>query len=139
MFALDILILTTTFALFKEFNALTFDEEYAEISGMPVAILNIILFCMIALTVVILIRVVGIILVIALLTIPPAISIQFSPNLKRMMVTSVIFGIVFTISGLLLSGAFNITSGATIIFVCCSAYLLSLLIKPLSGFYRGKK
>lgn len=139
MSILDILILTTIIALFKDFNAITFDEEYAEVSGMPVAILNIVLFCLIALTVVILIRVVGIILVIALLTIPPAISIQFSPNLKRMMVTSVILGMVFTISGLLLSGAYDVTSGATIIFVCCSAYLLSLLIKPLMGFYRGLK
>jgi len=131
MAILDIVIIITGNLAVQRLQALTFDEEYAQVSGLPVAFLNILLLCLIALTVVILIRVVGIILVIALLTIPAAITIQFSHNLRKMMIYSVALGIVFTTSGLILSEVYNITSGATIIFVSCSAYVISLLAKWL--------
>lgn len=131
MGTLDIVIIVTVTLLYKELQALTFDEEYAIVSGLPVAFLNILLLCLIALTVVILIRVVGIILVIALLTIPAAITIQFSHNLKKMMVYSVILGIFFTTTGLILSEIYDITSGATIIIVSCAAYVISLLARWL--------
>jgi zinc transport system permease protein len=134
---LDIVIIVTVVALFKEFRALAFDEEYARISGLPVVFLNILLLCLIALTIVILIRVVGIILVIALLTIPAAITIQFSHNLKKMMIYSIILGVIFTTVGLMLSEAYNITSGATIIFVCCLGYVISLGAKWLRGRIRA--
>jgi zinc transport system permease protein len=131
MAVLDIVIFAAVALLFKEFQALTFDEEYAEISGLPVAFLNSLLLCLIAMTVVILIRIVGIILIIALLTIPAAITIQFSHNLKKMMIYSVLLGIIFTTSGLILSETYNITSGATIIFIACASYVISLLIRWL--------
>ncbi|NLI16426.1 MAG: metal ABC transporter permease [candidate division Zixibacteria bacterium] len=131
MAVLDIVIFAAVALLFKEFQALTFDEEYAEISGLPVAFLNSLLLCLIAMTVVILIRIVGIILIIALLTIPAAITIQFSHNLKKMMIYSVLLGIIFTTSGLILSETYNITSGATIIFIACASYAISLLIRWL--------
>jgi zinc transport system permease protein len=139
MAILDFVIIVTVFALFKEFRALTFDEEYAEISGLPVTFLNILLLCLIALTVVLLIRVVGIILVIALLTIPAAISIQFSNNLKKLMFSSVILGVIFTTVGILLSTMYNITSGATIIFVACTFYILSLAGKYARDRYARVK
>jgi zinc transport system permease protein len=139
MAILDFVIIVTVFALFKEFRALTFDEEYAEISGLPVTLLNILLLCLIALTVVLLIRVVGIILVIALLTIPAAISIQFSNNLKKLMFSSVILGVIFTSVGILLSTMYNVTSGATIIFVACTFYILSLAGKYARDRYARVK
>lgn len=128
---MDLVILLITFAFFKEFKALTFDEEHATISGLPVIALNIFLFCLIALTVVVLIRAVGIILVIALLAIPPAIMVQFQLSLERTMLYSIILGAIFATVGLLLSAVFNITSGATIIMLACLGYLISLSIKQL--------
>ncbi len=127
---MDLLILAFTFLMFKELKALTFDEEHATISGLPVVFLNILLFCLIALTVVVLIRAVGIILVISLLTIPAAIVVQFNQTLERTMLYSVILSAVFTTAGLITSAVFNVTSGATIIILASIGYLISLLIKP---------
>jgi len=131
MAVLNILIISVTILLFKELKAFTFDEEYSAISGVPVTVLNIILFCMIALTVVILIRAVGIILVIALLAIPPATIVQFRFSLKKTMIFSMIIGAAFITFGLLISAAYDLTSGATIIIVACAGYVVSLLIRPL--------
>lgn len=139
MGVLDILIIFVVIALFKEFKALAFDEEYAVISGLPVGLLNLLLLCLIALTVVILIRVVGVILVIALLTIPAAIAIQFVYDLRKMMVLSILLGMIFTTVGLVLSEAYNITSGATIIFVACASYVISLALKYARNKFAGMK
>jgi len=128
---LDVVIVLIVFALFKEFKALTFDEEYAAVSGLPVVVLNIILFCLIALTVVVMIRAVGIILVIALLTIPAAIMVQFRLSLERTMAYAILLGMIFTTLGLVISAVFNITSGATIIMLACLGYIISWGIKPL--------
>ena len=128
---LDVLIIAVTILLFKELKAFTFDEEYSAVSGIPTAVLNIVLFCLIALTVVILIRAVGIILVIALLAIPPAAVVQFNLSLEKTMIFSMVLGAVFITTGLLLSAAFDFTSGATIIIVACVGYLVSLLIRLL--------
>lgn len=128
---MDVVILAFTFFMFKELKALTFDEEHATISGLPVIFLNILLFCLIALTVVVMIRAVGIILVISLLTIPAAIIVQFHQTLERTMLYSVILGAIFTAAGLVISAIFNITSGATIIILASIGYLISLLLKPV--------
>lgn len=127
---MDLVILLITLALFKEFKALTFDEEHAIISGLPVIFLNILLFCLIALTVVVMIRAVGIILVISLLTIPAAIVVQFHQTLERTMLYSIILGAIFTTAGLIISAVFNITSGATIIILASLGYLISFVLKP---------
>ncbi len=76
-------------------------------------------------------RVVGLIMTIALLTIPAAISGQFVQNMKQMMGLASILGMVFTTMGLWLSYFLNLTSGATIILVAGAAYLLSLVVQPL--------
>ncbi len=128
MAVLNIIIVLTVVILYKAFLAITFDEEYAETKGLPVLLLYIILLCLIALTVVVLIRIVGIILVMALLTIPAAISKQFVSKISKMMVLSVILGMVFTCSGLVISYYLDLASGATIIIVSSIAYFLSTLI-----------
>jgi zinc transport system permease protein len=85
----------------------------------------------IALTVVMVMKVVGLILVIALLTIPAAISGQFVKDLKQMMLLSSILGMFFTTLGLGISYFLNLTSGATIILVAGCAYLFSLSLKNM--------
>ncbi len=96
---LDAIIVATVIALYKEFLALAFDEEFGKVVGVPVDALYLLLLCMIALTVVVLIRVVGIILVIALLTIPAALAKQLTHNLKKMMLLAILFGVIFTFGG----------------------------------------
>ena len=117
MLILDAVIIIIALLLYKEFLLLSFDEEFSTIAGVPTERLYLLLLCMIALTVVVLIRVVGIILVIALLTIPAALARQFTHSLKKMMLLSILAGAVFTFSGLWLSYLLDLASGATIILV----------------------
>ena len=83
MLVLDAIIILVVYSFYKEFLALCFDEEFATVRGVHAERLYLVLLCLIALTIVVLIRVVGIILVIALLTIPAAMSRQFTSNLKK--------------------------------------------------------
>ena len=86
---------------------------------------------MVALTVVMTMRIVGLIMVIALLTIPPDIAGLFVKDMKRMMILSVTLSILFTFTGLMLSYFLNLTSGATIILVAGLSYFISFLIKKI--------
>ena len=117
MLVLDIIIALVVFSLYKELLSISFDEEFSTVAGLPTERLYLILLCLVALTVVMLIRVVGIILVIALLTIPAATARQFTCNFKKMMLLSIIWGIVFTQCGLWLSYLLDWPSGATIVLV----------------------
>jgi zinc transport system permease protein len=98
---------------------------------VPTEKLYLLLLCLIALTVVILIRVVGIILVIALLTIPAALARQFTHSLKNMMLLAILAGVVFTFSGLWISYVLNLASGATIILVSGTVLFISFGINKL--------
>jgi len=132
MLILDAVIISVVVLLHKEFLALSFDEEFATVVGIPVERIYLVLLCLIALTVVMLMRIVGLILVIALLTIPAAISGQFTSDLKRMMLLSTLLGIAFTTSGLWLSYIFDLTSGATIIIVAGVAFLLASFCRSIA-------
>jgi zinc transport system permease protein len=107
----------TVILLYKEFLAISFDEEYSVVIGIPVEALYMLLLCLIALTVVVLIRIVGMILVIALLTIPAALARQFTYDMRKMMALAIGFGILMTIGGLFLSYMLDIASGATIVLL----------------------
>lgn len=117
MLILDAVIIILVVLLYKEFLFLSFDEEFSTVSGMPTEQLYLLLLCLVALTVVVLIRVVGIILVIALLTIPAALARQFTYSLKKMMLLAILAGVIFTFGGLWLSYVLDLASGATIILV----------------------
>lgn len=129
MAILDIIILAAVFALYKEFLAVSFDEEYSAALGMPVELLYYILLSLIALTVVILIKIAGIILVIALLTIPAAVAKQYTSNLRTMMFLSAAIGVVFMLGGLWLSYMLDIASGATIIILSTLGFIISSGVK----------
>jgi len=131
MVILDLIILSVVVFFYKDFLAISFDEEFARAMGVPVKPLYYALLAMIALFVVMIIRVVGLILVIALLSIPPYIAEKFSRSMSTMMVLSSIFSVIFVMSGLWLSYAFNLTSGATIIMVAAVFFFVSPLIERL--------
>ena len=131
MLVLDLVIIALVALFYKELLAVSFDETFAIVENVPVDAIYVVLLCMIAFTVVMLMRVVGLIMVIALLTMPAAISGQFVRDMKKMMALASILGVIFTTTGLWLSYSLNLTSGATIILVSGVAYLLSLAVKPL--------
>jgi zinc transport system permease protein len=126
MAVLDAVILALVVAFYKEFLALSFDSEFATVSGVPVERLYLLLLCLIALTVVLLIRVVGIILVIALLTIPATMARQFTHDIRKMMLVSTFFSAVFCFAGLALSYEFDLASGATIILFSAATLIATL-------------
>lgn len=133
MLSLDTVIILVVYSFYKEFLALCFDEEFTEVLGVPAERLYLVLLCLIALTVVVMIRVVGIILVIALLTIPAALSRQFTANLKKMMMLSILFGAVFCSGGIYLSYIFDVPSGATIVLVMSLVYLVHSLVGDIGS------
>ena len=139
MLALDVIIIGIVVALYKEFLAVTFDEEFGTVVGVPVDILYLLLLCMIGLTVVLLIRVVGIILVVALLTIPTALAKQFTYNLLKMMLLAILFGMIFTFGGLWLSYEFDVASGATIILLGGTVLFAKLGISKLLSMQHARR
>lgn len=109
-------------ALFQYFKAYMFDEEYVKILGINTRFLEYLLYGMIALSIVFLIKVVGIVLAIALLTIPPATAKILSYDMVRIMVLAVVIGCVTSIGGMWISFIYNIPSGATIILLSILVY-----------------
>ena len=129
MFILDLIIIATVFLFQREFLAISFDEEFSKVLGVPTEFIYMLLLSLVALSVVVLIKVVGVILIIALLSIPAAISKQFTYDIKKLMVFSVITGAILTVIGLLLSYIFNLASGATIILVLGISFTVISLVK----------
>ena len=129
-------ILVTVY--YKDLLAMSYDEEFARIRGVPVNGLYFTLIGILAVAVVLVIQVVGLILVIALLTIPPFIIEKHAKSLVQMMVGSSILGAVFTVIGLWLSYRYDLTSGAAIIMVAGVAFMLSLLMERTGIFSRAK-
>jgi len=125
---LDAVIVVTVALLFKEFQAVSFDEEGARVAGVPVALIQHLLLALVALAVVTLIRVVGVILVIALLTIPAAVARQWTDTLIRMMVVATLVGAVCSTAGLFLSYwladwfGVNLPTGPLIVLLAVGVY-----------------
>ena len=126
--ALTLIILALVFLLYKEFLVLSFDPVYGEAIGLPVQSLRLLLLGMVAFSVVVLIKIVGIIMVIALLTIPGAISRQHMKGLPAIMAGSVFLGIIFVTIGLFISYLLDVPSGATIILTAALTFFLSTAI-----------
>ncbi|MBN2329328.1 MAG: metal ABC transporter permease [Candidatus Omnitrophica bacterium] len=138
---LDCIIVIVVLLFYKQFLAVCFDEEYAKLQGVRVEAVYLLLLCLIALTVVVLIQVVGIIMVIALLTLPAGVASHYTRSLWGMMIVSILSGAFFTTAGMYISYQPDLPPGATIITLAGAVYLLSSLLKewrirkktPLSG------
>ncbi len=126
---LNIFVLTTVFVFFRQFIAISFDEELAKLRGLSTNLLYILLLIVIAVTIVVLIKIVGLILVISLLTLPAAISRLFTKSPSKMMFVSAILGFIFVAMGLFVSFKPNLPPGATIIVINGLFYILALFFK----------
>ncbi len=131
MLLLDIITIVFVAAFYKQLVAISFDIEFATVRGINVNLFYLLMLCLIAITVVLLIQVVGLILVIALLTLPAAIARQYVQSIGMMMLLASILGMVFTSSGLFLSYEPDLPAGATIILLSGLAYFLSSLFKSM--------
>ena len=130
--ALLVIILLVVTLRYRDILAVSYDSEYAALRGVNVKFFHTLTLVLSALTVVVSIKIVGLILVIALLTIPVYIAEKLSSSLSGMMFISAAFSLLFTLIGLYLSYTYNLTSGASIILVAA----LFLVIFSTIAFLR---
>jgi len=126
---LDLLLLAILFVHYNRLQALCFDEEQARLRGIRVGWYYTLLLCLIACTVVLLVSVVGIVLVVALLTIPAAMAGQHVRSLGGMMALASLLTLVFVSGGIVLGFLGDWPAGPAIILVAGIAYLLQSLVK----------
>lgn len=131
MASLSLVLVTFFLMMYRTILYVAFNEEFAKATGLPVNRINYLLISLIAITIVLNIRVVGIILILSLLTLPQATANLFTNDFKRMMLLSVVFAFLGSFSGLLFSFFADIPSGASIIF---TLVILFGLMKWLSMF-----
>lgn len=129
MSVLSFVVVASIIVFFTDWKTFLFDTEYAKVCGYKVNLMDYILMVLVALTVVVLLRSVGIILVIALLAAPTACASLFSKNLKNRIILATLFSLFFCIAGLFISFYFDIPSGATIVCLAVATYTILWLFK----------
>ncbi|MCU0614257.1 MAG: metal ABC transporter permease [Desulfobacterales bacterium] len=138
MACLSLFIVIIVGFYYHDFLAMSYDQEFAQLRGVSVKPLYFLLIGMIALSVVMVIKVVGLILIIALLTIPPFIAEKYTHSLVQMMLFSAVLSIIFSLVGLWLSYQLNLTSGATIILVAAAVFFLSFLTDHIRARFKSQ-
>lgn len=123
-------VLLVVGAFFKELLFVTFDPEMAQVTGLPAGKLYFLLLSLVALTVVLSIKVVGIVLVSALIVTPAAAAYQLTEDFRRMMALAVLVGVASALGGLLLSYVLDTASGATIVLLATLVFFVSALASP---------
>lgn len=124
------LAITFLVVFFKELLFVAFDEETATASGVPVRFAYYGLLVTIALVVVVSIKLVGIVLVSALLVIPGAAGMQMARNYRGVIAVSMVAGTASVVAGLFLSSSFDVASGAAIVLVLFGAFLVTVALSP---------
>jgi len=130
MAALGLVVVGVIALMYRQFKFLTFDEEMAEASGLPTGALAGLLLVLLALTVVVSLKAVGIILVEALLVTPAATAYQLTHRYGMMFVLSWIAGVLSCVVGLVVSYALGVPSGAAIVIVATLLFALAALFSP---------
>ena len=116
---------------YRDLIAMAYDEEFAQARGVPVRGLYFLLIGTLALCIVMIIQVVGLILVIAMLTIAPFIVEKYTKSMAAMMLWSGLLNICFALCGLWLAYRFNLTSGATVILVAGTVFTVDFLYQSV--------
>ncbi|NQU76239.1 MAG: metal ABC transporter permease, partial [Planctomycetes bacterium] len=137
--SLDAVVVTLSLIFYKQLLAVCFDEEFARTRGICVEFYYMLLLAMTAITVVLLVTTVGIVMVIALLTLPVAVAGQFARRVWQMMLLAVVLSMALTTAGLAISYSPNLPSGATIIALSAGVYLLVLPVKTVLNYLRSKR
>lgn len=127
MGGLDALLLVVVGTYRHQFLAIAFDEEHARLRGIPVTFFYLLLLVLVAVTVVLLIQVVGLILVLALLTLPAAVAGHYVHSLGAMMLLATLLGAAVSTLGLAISYGPDLPVGPTIILLAGGVYVVSAL------------
>jgi len=134
---LDAVVVLVGILFYKPLLAVCFDSEFARLRGLRVEAYYLLLLGLTALTVVLLVTVVGLVMVIALLTLPAATAGHFSRVLWKMMAWATLLSLAFTTLGLAVSYKPDLPAGATVIVIAGAAYLVTSLGNVLAGRSKG--
>ena len=121
---LALIVIITLTAFFKELIFITFDEEAAQVSGLPIRLLNFIFIILAALTVTLSIPIVGVLLIAALIVIPVVTALQLKQPFRQTIVYAEIFSVFSVISGIFLSFYFNLATGGTIVLIMLLIFMI---------------
>lgn len=124
---LSVIVAITSIILYKELFYITFDEEGAQIAGVPVRIVNLIFTILTALTVAAASRTVGALMVVSLLVLPVACAITIGKSYKGTFLWSILFAELFTVGGLILSYLLDLRPGGTIVLLGVAVLIIVML------------
>ncbi|AEP01972.1 metal ABC transporter permease [Weizmannia coagulans] len=136
-----VIVAAVILLLYKELFLLSFDEEYAKVSGIPAKTIHLLFMVLIALVISAAMRIVGIMLVSALITLPVAASIRISRGFKQTILFSVLFGEISVLGGLVTAFYLNLPPGGTIVVISIVILLLAVYMKrfrPGAGLNKKK-
>lgn len=126
-----VIVLVFIFLLYKELFVLSFDDEYAKASGLPVKVIHTIFMIITALVIAASMRIVGILLVSSLITLPVAASIRIAKSFKQTIVYAIVFGELAVIVGLVTAFYLNLAPGGTIVITSILILLIVLIVKKI--------
>lgn len=129
--ALTMVVIGVFALLYRTIVSISFDSIFARSQHLPVTLVNYLMMGLIAMTIVATLRMVGIVLVMGLLTIPQTTANLFTFSFRRMALLSIVIGAVDCVAGLWVSYWLNVPSGACIIFVAVAVYMVAKAIKAL--------
>ncbi|WP_404454064.1 metal ABC transporter permease [Virgibacillus necropolis] len=129
---ISIFVILIIFLFYKELFTLSFDEEHASVSGIHAKAIHLLFIVLTALVIAASIRIVGVLLVSALMTLPVAASMRLTRGFKQTIFLSVVFGETAVILGLLSGYYFSIPPGGTIVLISIIILLISIGIKKFS-------
>ena len=116
---------------YKELLSMTFDEDGARLMGIPVRPLSLAFNLLVAITIVLSIKVIGVILVVALLVLPGLSALQLNLSFKGTTLVAVVFGIISMITGILLSAVYNVATSGVIVFTAAGIFLFVAIYRKL--------
>ncbi len=116
---------------YKELLSMTFDEEDARLMGIPVRLLSLAFNLLVAITIVLSIKVIGVILVVALLVLPGLAALQLNLSFKGTTLVAIGFGILSMLTGVLLSAIYNVATSGIIVFTAAGFFLVTAIYRRL--------
>jgi len=123
---LGAVVATSIFLFYKELIYITFDEESAQVSGIPTRFINTLLIILAALTVSLSIPIVGVLLISALMVIPVVTALQFRQSFTKTIVIAELVSLFSVVTGIFASFYLNLSTGGTIVLISLVVFALSL-------------
>jgi zinc transport system permease protein len=129
---LGTIVIALILAVYKELVYITFDEEAAQVSGIPTKLINIVLIMLTAITVSLSIPIVGVLLIAALIVIPVVTALQLKKIFKQTILIAEVISVFSVLSGIFASFYLNLPPGGTIVLITIAIFIIILIAKEIS-------